>query len=48
VIENNKKIIACAPFYLAVKSKHQESVLLIETSISNLKKEEFLNINNKN
>ena len=48
VIENNKKIIACAPFYPAVKSKHQESVLLIETSISNLKKEEFLNINNKN
>ena len=41
VIENNKKIIACTPLYPAVKSKHHESVLLIETSISDLKKEKF-------
>jgi len=41
VIENNKKIIACTPLYPAVKSKHHEGVLLIETFISDLKKEEF-------
>jgi hypothetical protein len=39
VIESNNKITAVAPFYPTIK--HHEKVLLVKTSISNLKKENF-------
>jgi len=39
VIENNEKIIPVAPFYPTIK--HHKKVLLIKTSLSDLKKEDF-------
>jgi hypothetical protein len=39
IIENNDKIIAVAPFYPTIK--HHKKVLLVKTSISDLKKENF-------
>jgi hypothetical protein len=35
-------IIVCAPHYLAVENQHHKKVLLIKTSISDLKKEDFV------
>lgn len=39
IIKNNDKIIAVAPFYPTIK--HHEKVLLVKTSVSDLKKEDF-------
>lgn len=39
IIENNDKIIVVAPFYPTIK--HHKKVLLIKTSISDLKKDDF-------
>jgi hypothetical protein len=42
VLENNHQIKAVAPFYQGIKQS--EKVLLVKTSISDLKKEDFLKI----
>ena len=39
VIENDDEIMAIAPFYPTIK--HHKKVLLVKTSISDLKKEDF-------
>ena len=39
VLKNNEQIVAMTPFYPNIK--HHEKVLLIKTSLSNLKKEDF-------
>ena len=39
ILKNNDKIMAVAPFYPTIK--HHEKVLLVKTSISGLKKEDF-------
>jgi len=39
IVENNAKIIAVAPFYPTIK--HHQKVLLIKTSLSDLKKDNF-------
>jgi len=40
-LNKNSKIIACAPYYPAVEDKHEQRILLIKTSVSDLKKEDF-------
>ncbi|CAI2181525.1 16823_t:CDS:2 [Funneliformis geosporum] len=40
VLKENKKITALAPYY-SPNIKHHENVLLVKTSLSNLKKEDF-------
>jgi len=39
IVKKNNKITAIAPFYPSIK--HHEKILLVENSISNLKKEDF-------
>ncbi|MCE8162725.1 MAG: hypothetical protein I3273_01870 [Candidatus Moeniiplasma glomeromycotorum] len=41
ILKNNPRLTACAPYYPSVKNKQAERVLLVKTSISDLKKEDI-------
>jgi hypothetical protein len=41
ILKNNPSLTLCAPYYPSVKDKQAEEVLLVKTSVSDLKKEEI-------